>query len=556
MIHSIKLRFGSAPGQRPVELDVAPVTVFVGPNNAGKSLVLQEINRFCSAGIAHHADVILDAITLDEFATEQIPGIISSSTLRPTRNESPREGHIIVGKNQRRTEVRKHDFEQCLERPNDHTKHFCKWYLSLHTLMLDGKSRIGLVNGQTATDLQEPSQNVLDILFRDDAKRLEVRRIILDAFKSHFVIDPTGMGKLRIRFSSMAPESHLIERGIHEEAVAFHRAAVNVDQASDGVKAFTGIITEIIAGDPRVILIDEPEAFLHPALSFKLGKEIAVSASTAGKRLFVSTHSANFVMGCIQSGTLTNIVRLTYQNGAATGRTLPNDKLLRLMRNPLLRSTRVLEGLFYESVIVTESDSDRAFYQEINERLLRTNPDRGVPNALFLNAQNKQTIHQIVQPLRELGIPAAGIVDVDVLKEGGKVWTEFLKGGFLPEASHEGLGHIRATINRKCEDSGRNMKRDGGIDILDPADKEAASNLFDQLANYGLFVVRGGELECWLKHLHAAGHGPAWLVDIFEKMGEDPDGADYVRAGDGDVWDFIASVGTWLKNVTRQGIPV
>src|SRR5260370_23066181 len=84
------------------------------------------------------------------------------------------------------------------------------------------------------------------------------------------------------------------------------------------------------------------------------------------------------------------------------------------MRNPLLRSTGVLGGLFYESVIVTESDADRAFYQEINERLLRFQPERGLNNALFLNAQNKQTVPTILAPLRQLGIPAAGIVDVDV----------------------------------------------------------------------------------------------------------------------------------------------
>jgi predicted ATP-dependent endonuclease of OLD family len=42
---------------------------------------------------------------------------------------------------------------------------------------------------------------------------------------------------------------------------------------SDGVRAFTGIITEVIAGDPNILLIDEPEAFLHPSLAYKLGKE-------------------------------------------------------------------------------------------------------------------------------------------------------------------------------------------------------------------------------------------------------------------------------------------
>jgi hypothetical protein len=35
-----------------------------------------------------------------------------------------------------------------------------------------------------------------------------------------------------------------------------------------------------------------------------------------------------------------------------------------------------------------------------------------------------------------------------------------------------------------------------------------------------LFVVPNGELESWLKSLKARGHGPSWLVEVFEKMGD------------------------------------
>src|SRR5437660_6602704 len=97
---------------------------------------------------------------------------------------------------------------------------------------------------------------------------------------------------------------------------------------------------------------------------------------------------------------------------------LRNEDILELMLNPLLRSTGVLSGLFYEFVVVTEADADRAFYQEVNERLLRFKPEWGIPNCLFINAQNKQTLRTIIRPLRKLGIPAVGVADVDVLKDG------------------------------------------------------------------------------------------------------------------------------------------
>ena len=94
-------------------------------------------------------------------------------------------------------------------------------------------------------------------------------------------------------------------------------------------------------------------------------------------------------MGCIQSGAMVNVVRLTYQNETGTARLLNNKKIEALMRDPLLRSTGVLNALFYKYVVVTEGDSDRAFYQEINERMIQFQPDSAIHDCLFLNAVGK-----------------------------------------------------------------------------------------------------------------------------------------------------------------------
>lgn len=554
MIRSIQLKFGSAPGQEPVKLDVTPVTVFVGPNNSGKSKVLQELYDYCRNGVRHPNNLILDSVELCNHPADQVPGIVNDITLQPRNNESVHPSHIYVGRNTHRNHVNAKMFASSLENPNANSQHYCEWYLRMYTRMLGGENRIGLVNEQGASDLLEPPTNFFQILFMDEEKRDEVRRIAHDAFGTYFVVDHSNLGKLRLRYS-LVEQRKGQERNLDEDAIQFFREAQDIAHASDGVKAFTGIITNIIADDPKIVFIDDPEAFLHPILSMKLGREMAVAASSTNKRLFVSTHSPHFVMGCIQSGVPIDIVRLTYQRGVPTARTLPSEKLLRLMRNPLLRSTGVLEGLFYGSVIVTEADADRVFYQEINHRLLRSDPDRGVPDCLFLNAQNKQTIHQIVRPLRELGIPAAGIVDVDILEDKGTDWTNLLKSGFIPEVSHNGLGQARSDLRKKFEASTRKMKRDGGIAILTDDDKEAAQNLFNQLAEYGLFVVKTGELESWLKHLGATGHGPKWLIDIFEKMGENPDDPNYVKPDAGDVWAFLDLIGRWFRSPNRKGIP-
>ena len=563
MITALHLKFGHSPDAQNEIIESSPITVFVGPNSSGKSKVLSEIYHYCTSGKRDVNNVIVDVIEFEELSRESAIEIIKKNTLQPTAGENMSDGEIMFGNI---GHWQKFQIEELIESLtystkigprtyNSNVEILCNFFLRFKTLMLSGGNRINLVNEQPARDLQQPPETSLQVLLRDDKKRAELRRIVYETFDKHLVVDPTALATLRLRLSTKEPSSIEEERGIDDRAIKFHAAAQPIDLASDGIKAFAGIMTEIIAGDPKILLIDEPEAFLHPAVSHNLGKEIAIASGSQKKKLFVSTHSPRFVMGCIQSGVPVNIVRLTYRDNVPTARILSSEKIVTLMRNPLLRSTGVLEGLFYEFVVVTESDTDRAFYQEINERLLREKSDWGIPNCLFLNAQNKQTVPTILKPLRELGIPAVGIVDIDVLKDGGQNWTKFLDGGFIPEIEQDSLANLRSAISTKFCESGKDMKRNGGIDILARKDKEAANNLFGRLEEYGIFVVRKGELEVWLPELGASGHGPKWLVDIFGRMGDDPNHADFLHPGENDVWSFVSEIRKWLIDPNKKGIP-
>ncbi len=555
MIETLRLKFGSGPAQPALELPAAPMTIFVGPNNSGKSEILREIAYFCVSGVSHLKHVLLDNIEFASFSETEAKGLLASLVKEPTKQDHVNPSGLVYGKGPHRFSGYEDDIIKALMNPNDSSGIFCHQIARMHLTKLDATSRVGLVKPQPLGDLQKDADNLLGVLFRNNELRREVRKIALEAFGLHLVVDATLGGQVRLRFAKTPPKDELQEKGLHASAVEYHRSNCDIIEMSDGVKAFTGTIVEVVAGTPSIILIDEPEAFLHPSLAFLLGREVARLAAKTDKRVFVATHSAHFIMGCIQAAARTNIVRLTYQNELATARMLPKEQLLPLMRNPLLRSTRVLEGLFYESVVVTEGDTDRAFYEEVNERLLLAQDPRGIKNCLFLNAQNKQTTHAITRPLRELGIPAASVVDIDILKNGGQEWTNYLKGGVVPPMNHPGLGQLRAAIFKACEATKKCMKRDGGISILPNVERNAATDLFDQLAAYGLFVVRGGELESWLKQVGANGKKTDWLINIFEKMGESSSDPNYVEPGDGDVWDFIGQIGNWVRNSQRKGIP-
>ena len=371
MIDRIKLRYGAKNSTSYLEFVPGPITIFVGPNNSGKSKVLTEIQRVCSTGTDIYGDNILDGVEFQASSPEQAAQILDELSDTPPPGAVMQPSHVLL-KGRQRHNVNRHVFLRALENPNSEDRQmFAQAFMSTKTLILSGDARINLINEQKAGDLQQPPSNTFQRLFHDDLLRQRLSNLVHDALGMYLIIDPTNVGNLRLRLSRTAPPSVEVERGLTKASVDFHASATLVQMASDGAKAFVGILAEILAGDPGILLIDEPEAFLHPSLSFALGREIAATLASTEKRMFVATHSPQFVMGCIQSGVPINVIRLTYNAGQSTARLLPSKDLIKLMRNPLLRSTGVLSALFYESVVVTEGDADRVFYQEINERLLR-----------------------------------------------------------------------------------------------------------------------------------------------------------------------------------------
>ncbi|MBW8361681.1 MAG: ATP-binding protein [Kaistella sp.] len=560
MIDKLQLKFGKNSTEK-LEFETTPITVFVGPNNSGKSKILREIENFARTTKYHPSNVLIHKLFLRTVEEVEIDKELKEITVEALPDEHIHGDNIIITKISSqankaiRIQLSPSSLRNEAKYPNKGESIYYKSYLDIFTLRLDGTNRLNLLLEQQAGDLLKVPSNHLSHLFINNSLRLQLRKIIFDAIGRYFVIDPTNVGKLRVKLADEEPQSERQEKGWENESIDFHSKAFPIEQASDGVKAFTGILSTLIAGDPKIMLIDEPEAFLHPALANILGKEIGKILRESQKRLFASTHSSSFLMGCIQSSTPLNIVRLTYKNNVATARLLPQEKILHLMRHPLLRSTGVLNGLFYESVIVCEADSDRAFYQEINERLLTENDERGISNCLFINAQNKQTVWEIVKPLRELGIPTVGIVDVDVLKDGGTVFTKLLEGSYIPTLNHQPLHTQRQSLFTIFKASGKDMKRDNGINILSGENYEGCNNFFEQLKEYGVLVVKNGELESWLKNLGATSHGSNWLINIFQKMGENPLSDDYLKPNNTDVWNFLGEIKSWLNNENRKGIP-
>ena len=75
--------------------------------------------------------------------------------------------------------------------------------MQYNTVKLDGKNRIQLINDTQAGDLQQDPANSIQVLFRNDDVRREVRDIIYDAFSEYLIVDPTHLGHLRLKLSKV-----------------------------------------------------------------------------------------------------------------------------------------------------------------------------------------------------------------------------------------------------------------------------------------------------------------------------------------------------------------
>ena len=194
MIKALSLKFGRAPGLPTETITTTPVTVFVGPNNSGKSKILTEIHQYCTTGRRNTSNVLVEQIGFESLSRDLAEERIHHVTLRPHVTETLQPDHIIVGKREYRKQLQRELLIQSLLHPNTDAIRFCQWYLTYNTLMLDGRSRISLIDDQDAGDLQQPPETSFQALLRDNEKRAEVRRIVHDAFNAYLVIDPTKRG--------------------------------------------------------------------------------------------------------------------------------------------------------------------------------------------------------------------------------------------------------------------------------------------------------------------------------------------------------------------------
>ena len=309
-----------------------------------------------------------------------------------------------------------------------------------------------------------------------------------------------------------------------------------LDDQGDGLKSFVSTYLALNLKEKDVLLLDEPEAFLHPPLARQMGEMIG-EVRNSKKQIFVATHSVEILKGILSKCNDINVIRIRQPEANKNEVTLIDESILAsILKNPLLRVSRILEGLFCEKVVITEAESDELIYQEIIEKMW---PQSGL---YFAHGQNKQTLAEIAELYESIRVPYEVITDFDILRNN-KDFNRFMKIMNLDESEMQKYENyctefrnlIEAKKDIKCstekeKDEILKKERDRvyhelGISFLDDSDsdlKERLKELLEKMQLKHLHILPSGELDTILvpfgvEYTH---NKKKWVMDAINRIFE------------------------------------
>ena len=315
----------------------------------------------------------------------------------------------------------------------------------------------------------------------------------------------------------------------------------------DGIRNAVAVLASIIVNEHSLFLIDEPETFLHPPQARALGTNIV--RLSEGKQLFISTHNIDFIRGVLEeASSRVKIIKIDRYDNNNTFNLVNNDSISNISSDKNLKYTNILNGLFYNQVVLCENESDCKFYSAILEYEDLTT----YQNTLFCAVGGKEQFKKIVPLLKRLNINYKIIADIDLInnidslkqllnsielqcyKRIEKQHKQFLEN-FEREIDSQvkTQERIKTEINEVFDDemymstkvaeriktilrdiSSLKLLKSGGKNIIPQGDCMALFNEIKEfLIDYNIFILECGEIERFVPEV--SGHGNTWVEKVF-----------------------------------------
>ena len=241
----------------------------------------------------------------------------------------------------------------------------------------------------------------------------------------------------------------------------------------------------------RLLLIEEPELFLHPQAIERIRTALD-SLARHGYQVVFATHSP--VMVEPNAVARTRIIRKASES--AETRIMPTAEEVLAARNPeedkrlvtLFALENASHWLFSDRVLLAEGPTERHLLPAIYQAVTGRNPaDDGLA---ILDVAGADNVPEALAVMAEVGIEASGLVDLDFIVNKG------MKSKLLTDGDADLLEYRRQMQARDGRNPADARKAETIRDWAATAEAApVASALFEKLKDQGIWLWTGGDIE-------------------------------------------------------------
>lgn len=521
-----------------IELNNDDIVVFVGANNVGKSRVLKDIKNDILESSSKK--VIVDEIEYQDTNFEEIN---MRNYFKNNFELGPNGYDIDVDVNHTHN-YNEHNFQNV----KSGDKHFYKVLFSF----LSTESRLNMTAPISYSFINDKLRfNVMRKLERDKKNITTLNDIVFSCFGKKIDISEGTWQNAVYKLYKFGTKDE-IDKSVSadtREARCLLESLENLNDQGDGIRSAVAILASLITTTHSLYLIDEPETFLHPPQARILGRNIVDLSQN--KQCFISTHNIDLLRGMLEKNyARIKIIKINRTDNVNEFYVLDNDSIKVVSDDKNLKYSNILNGLFYNTVVLCENESDCKFYSALLEKI----DNDCYQNTLFCAVGGKDQFKIIIPLLNKLKINFLVIADLDLINNRDKLkdlinsietnkynQISSIHNDFLnlfesktddqvkkqSEIKEEILSFITDTPYMSDETASKIrqvLKNISHLKLLKNCGKSCLPagecvQKYDQIINFlnksNIFVVECGEIERFITEID--GHGSLWVEEVFKK---------------------------------------
>ncbi len=524
-----------------IDFESDDIVLLVGANNVGKSRTLKDLkddlNDLCKP------KVIVDEVTYksSNFSSSQLKDYFEKNISK----DSFGNYNVLIDDNQFQS------FNTSTFTDNMDEKQFYKVLFSF----LSTENRLNITRPMMFnTNLDNRSLNIMKGLESDLESINTLNEVLQMGFEKSIEVyedflDGTIVKKYKIG------KSEDIKNVINSTRRDNHNLSKEMEDLyiqGDGIRSAFAILASLIVNNHSLFLIDEPETFLHPPQARLLAKNIVNLSND--KQCFISTHNIDFIKGVLEAdSSRVKIIKIDRFENKNKFNLVDNNSVAEIANDKNLRYTNILDGLFYDRLVLCENESDCKFYSAILENLDLVK----YQNTLFCAVGGKHQFKKVVPLLKKLNIQYAIIADIDLINNKDNLrqlvnsieddcynqindyhtrFIEEFEEGMNSQIKTQAV--IKTEINEMfnsekymSDDIARRIKeslkyissftllKSGGKRILPQGECVTLFNKVKEFLNdHNVFIVECGEIERFVSDVK--GHGNDWVEKTFARYND------------------------------------